>query len=117
MNGLLDIMLGVAVPMWIHEIRHWSPQRRAEAADRCTDLTTAADVVLEPSRKEAVTTAKTFNAVAQGLACLAYTPGGVTFLGMHWCVYPHEDCQHTPPTAAPAPPRRIRTLATIGDVL
>lgn len=85
MNPILDIMLTTAVPMYIHQLRGWSTQRRAETADRCTDLTTLADVVLEPTRKEAGTTAATFNAVAKGLACLAYAPGGITFGGIHWC--------------------------------
>lgn len=113
MSDLLGIMLGVAVPMWIHEIRNWSPQRRVEAAERCTDLTTAADVVLESSRKEAGTTAKTFNAVAQGLACLAYLPGGATLLGQHWCVNAHDDCRQP---ASPEP-RRIETLTPTGALL
>lgn len=30
--------------------------------------------------------AETFNALARGLALLAYQPGGVAFQGLHWCV-------------------------------
>lgn len=116
MNEILGIMLSTAVPLYIHEMRHWSPQRRSQTAEGCTDLTTRADVVLEPSRKEAGTTAQTFNAVARGLACLAYQLGGVTFLGQHWCVDAHDDCPGQKTAPRPAR-RRVETFATIGDAL
>ena len=29
-------------------------------------------------------TAAAFNALAEGLACLAFSPGGVTFYGLHF---------------------------------
>ncbi len=33
-----------------------------------------------------------FNHLARGLAVLAFQPGGVTFAGLHWCVYQHPCC-------------------------
>lgn len=33
-----------------------------------------------------------FSYLAKGLAALACQPGGVTFLGLHWCVYSHPWC-------------------------
>lgn len=41
--------------------------------------------------------AGTFNALARGLAALAYAPGGVTFAGRHWCT-------PDPTTTVPARP-------------
>jgi hypothetical protein len=43
--------------------------------------------------------AELFNAVARGVSVGALQPGGVTMLGRHWCVTPHEFCPngHEPP--------------------
>jgi hypothetical protein len=35
-----------------------------------------------------------FSYLAKGLAALACQPGGVTFLGLHWCVRRHPWCPH-----------------------
>ncbi|WP_062434929.1 hypothetical protein [Herbidospora daliensis] len=34
---------------------------------------------------------ETFTALARGLACLAFAPGGVTAFGQHWCA-DHREC-------------------------
>jgi hypothetical protein len=36
--------------------------------------------------------AEAFNALARGLAALAYQPGGVKYAGLHWCVEEHPGC-------------------------
>lgn len=38
-----------------------------------------------------------FAALAQGLAAGAYLPGGITFLGRHWCV-DHDACRDIDPS-------------------
>lgn len=37
-------------------------------------------------------TAAAFNALARGLAALAWQPGGVTFMGAHWCALGCDAC-------------------------
>jgi hypothetical protein len=39
--------------------------------------------------------AEIFNAVAKGLGLGALVPGGVTWLGRHWCTTPHGKCPGT----------------------
>jgi hypothetical protein len=46
--------------------------------------------------------AKTFAALADGLAALALAPGGVTFAGAHWCTG-HQACLDAANKAAPVP--------------
>lgn len=36
--------------------------------------------------------AAAFNALARGLAAAAWQPGGITFLGAHWCALGCADC-------------------------
>jgi len=45
------------------------------------------DLVLYRSKRPGVT-AEAFNRLAEGLACLAFQPGGVTAFGLHFEVAP-----------------------------
>ena len=92
--------LRLAVPLHIADMRHLTPQQRMTIATRCAqEMSTRGDLLMfaDPKRqaKKQRTggrlssrereTRDTFSALARGLACLAYQPGGATFAGLHWC--------------------------------
>jgi hypothetical protein len=82
--------LGLAVPMWIDRMRYWRPAHREQVAHElgervAYDQSIAA--VVDPDARGTVKKGEigsAFNAIAQGLACLAFCPGGVVFAGYHW---------------------------------
>jgi hypothetical protein len=78
---LLRISLQAAVALWIEQARDWTPERRVEEARAGAPAIAAHGDDLQFGGKHC---AETFNALARGLACCAYQPGGVTFLGDHW---------------------------------
>jgi hypothetical protein len=80
---LLGVALDCAVPMWILEIKAWRwswemIERRARICAQ--EVASKGDIIQYKSKG----TAEAFNRLAEGLACLAFAPGGVTFLGRHW---------------------------------
>ena len=78
---LLRICLQAAVPLRIAEIASWPAQRRIETARaQATVIASHGDDLLYGGKH----CADTFNAMALGLACMAYAPGGVTFLDDHY---------------------------------
>lgn len=82
MSGeLLRISLQAAVPLWIADMRDWEPERRVRAARDCAPTVAAHGDDLQFGGKHA---AEAFNKLALGLACCAYQPGGITFLGDHY---------------------------------
>jgi hypothetical protein len=92
MNGLLVITLQVAVPLWIHEVAKLTQAERLAAARECGQMIAehGDDIIyLSPRKGE---TARAFNALARGLACAAYQPGGVWFMGTHFCT-DHSVCE------------------------
>jgi hypothetical protein len=82
--------LGLSVPMWIEEMRAWSPDRREHKAHELSEVIAygaGAAALADPDRRGTTKRGAlggAFNAVAQGLACLAFCPGGVVFAGHHW---------------------------------
>jgi hypothetical protein len=88
--GLLAGMLDLAVPLWIVELRALTFEERAERARRGVQvICESGDVLMygsgiKPKAGQLGKTGEAFNAVACGLAALAYQPGGVKFLGRHW---------------------------------
>ena len=75
----LKAALCAAVPLYIEEFRKLTEEERHVIAKECCDLITehGDDILYRgPKTKEA------FNALAQGIACLAFAPGGVCFVGM-----------------------------------
>jgi hypothetical protein len=80
-TDLLRISLSSAVPLWISDVRDWEPERRVAAARECADVIAAHGDDLQFGGRHA---ADAFNALARGLACCAYQPGGITFLGDHY---------------------------------
>ena len=78
----LAISLAAAVPMHAAELRR-QPWCIVEGTARAaaSEVAEKGDVILFQARKSQGKTAKAFNALARGLACLAFLPGGVQFLG------------------------------------
>jgi hypothetical protein len=82
-TDLLNVSLEVAVALRIDEIRGWTVEERVRAARECAGAVASHGDDLQYGGKH---TAEAFNKLALGLACLAYQPGGVTFMGAHWQV-------------------------------
>lgn len=84
-NGadLLRVALQAAVPLWVQEVQSWSTESRLAVARECADVVASKGDVLQFGGKRGEAAAA-FNALARGLACCAYQPGGVTFLGDHY---------------------------------
>lgn len=83
----LVVMLADAVPLHINELRDQTPAERVRIAHDQVDVISGHSDHLMYSEKQS---ADVLTALAVGLACLAYAPGGVTFAGLHWCV----ECGH-----------------------
>lgn len=89
---LLPIALEAAVPMWIAKTALMTDgQRQERAAELAWVVAEHGDNILYRSRKSG-DSAFAFNALAEGLALVAHAPGGVTFLGRHWCT-DHAACE------------------------
>jgi len=90
-NMVLTTSLQAAVPLWILEMRPWTPAARlATAREDGQHIAEHGDDLMFKSKTKG-RTAEAFNHLARGLAALAYAPGGVTFAGEHWCVN-HAEC-------------------------
>ena len=80
----LAAALDAAVPLWIEEIRGRSFTWRQARASECAQVIAEhGDIIMFKSSKKGET-ADAFNRLAEGIACLAYAPGGVRVLGRHW---------------------------------
>ncbi len=83
-------MLGLAVPMWIDKMRFWRWDYRQQVAALCQEVISHHQGIAAICDTEARGTARKgdlalcFNAMAQGLALLAFCPGGIVFAGHHW---------------------------------
>jgi len=83
-DELLKLTLAAAVPIWIEQIRGDSPARRLERQKRCGQVVAEKGDIIQFKSKKKGATAEAFNHLAEGLACLAFAPGGVTFFGLHF---------------------------------
>jgi hypothetical protein len=98
-DPMLALFLQAAVPMWIDRMRDWDPRSIEQTAHDLADPISCSQGIAAMVDPDARGTerkgelSKSFNAVAQGLACLAFCPGGIVFGGHHWEV----------PREAPAP--------------
>lgn len=81
---VLMLSLEAAVPLWIEEFRGLTFEEREKIAHEASDIIASKGDVLQFRAKKKGETAKAFNALARGLAVLAYAPGGVTFNGRKW---------------------------------
>jgi hypothetical protein len=93
MDPITSACLGVAVPMWIERMRHWLPREIEQRAHALVEITAHDQAVAamvddaaraSTKRHQPGQLGKAFNAIAEGLACLAHCPGGIVFAGHHW---------------------------------
>ena len=88
---LLKIALSAAVPLRIFELKKTTFAYRQKRAEICADYVAFhGDNILYPGSKPGET-AEAFNRLAEGLACLAFCPGGVDAFGMHFEAIADED--------------------------
>jgi len=92
--------LELAVPMWMDLLdmmgvtereRHiwwWTQTAIDPIAYRADNLMYGHE--RKPTRAARAEIAETFNYLASALAALAYSPGGVSFAGRHWCTTTEE---------------------------
>lgn len=97
---MLSVALSVAVPLWIEVVRLMDQEQRTEVAEECHAVVNYGNNDPDPLRgrgnsgpermtngmppKKPGDIARVFNATALGLAVLAFAPGGVNHLGIHW---------------------------------
>lgn len=81
---LLRMSLSTAVPLWIVEFKQlpWEKLERI-ATEASQYIAEHGDDILFKSKKKG-DTAKAFNQLAKGVAVLAFVPGGVKTLGLHF---------------------------------
>ena len=81
---LLQTALSAAVPLWIEELRGLSwEELQARAKVAAQHVAEHGDLILFRSEKRGES-AKAFNKLAEGIAILAFAPGGVTAFGLHF---------------------------------
>jgi hypothetical protein len=95
--------LQLAVPLHIAVLATSTVEERIALAKTAADVIASQGDLLQFKGSKPGKTAAVFNALARGLAAAAYQPGGVTFLGQHWCT-DHVLC--TSAEAQPGPSRR-----------
>jgi hypothetical protein len=92
---LMRLFLSTSVPMWIDKMRYWRPAYREQKAHEIGEEIGASQALVADENVEGRVgkgergdVADGFNLLAQGLALLAFCPGGVVFAGHHWAVTP-----------------------------
>lgn len=81
---LLETALSVSVPIWIEDLKGKSWDHIQSRAAVCSqEVASHGDLILYKSKKQGESAAA-FNRLAEGIACLAFAPGGVTAFGMHF---------------------------------
>jgi hypothetical protein len=82
-DTLLKLALSAAVPLWIEELKNkpWD-ELQAMAADAADVVASKGDMLMFRGKKGE--SAAAFNALAKGIAILAFCPGGVTTFGLHF---------------------------------
>lgn len=84
-NGdLLRLTLMAAVPLWIAEFRKLTEDERIAIAKTCSQVIAEKGDVLQFGGGKKGEAANAFNALAKGLAVMAFVPGGVTAFGLHF---------------------------------
>ena len=85
---LLRTCLCVTVPLWIQvwklRVASWSDALVRERGSLLSTIVASQGDIIQFRGGKKGDTAAAFNALAEGVALLAYCPGGVTFLGDHW---------------------------------
>lgn len=94
--GLLATSLQAAVPLWILELQEMRQRlggkafwdRIRERAEECAAaIAEHGDALMFRVKGKS---AEAFNRLAEGVACMAWLPGGVTIFGTHWEVTGQE---------------------------
>ncbi len=93
MSDMLRSTLGVAIPLWVFELKKLPWPEIEKIAHESSQIIAEKGDVLQFRSKKKGETAAAFNALAKGLAALSFCPGGVTFLGDHY-ENKHEGAQY-----------------------
>ncbi len=92
-NHPLPVMLDLAVPLWIWQIKERGGPTQADfdaLQSAENTLATSSEYALFSSSKPGESAAA-FNAIACSLAVLSFVPGGVRFCGRHWESHREEE--------------------------
>jgi hypothetical protein len=84
---LLKLALEAAVPLWMEMLSCLPFEELQARARKCGDVVAHQGDIIQFKSKKKGETAAAFNKLAEGLACLAFAPGGVKFLGCHWIAH------------------------------
>lgn len=89
MSGLLPMSLAVAVPLWAQKMSHLPIEviLDTQAINRVGDIVgLCGEAILYKIKKSDANpgSAEAFNALAEGIARMAYLPGGIKTFGMHF---------------------------------
>ena len=79
--ALLQTSLECAVPMWMHELQHFSSAHLHRRAHHCAQVVAEKGDVLQFKGKGS---AEAFNRLAEGIAVMALLIGKVDVLGCHF---------------------------------
>jgi hypothetical protein len=83
-EDLIKASLQVAVPLWIERLKHSSFEYRNERGRICGDhIGEHGDIILYRGGKKG-DSAFAFNRLAEGMAILAFQPGGVEAFDLHF---------------------------------
>jgi hypothetical protein len=80
----LEVSLEAAVPLWIEKVRGLTEWERRKRRHTCAAFVGAHGDSIMFRTQNPQRTIDGFNRLAEGLALLAYAPGGVTAFGQHW---------------------------------
>lgn len=83
-ESLLAATLEIAVPLWIERVVTYPEELRLERARECAQVVAEKGDIIQFRSKKNGESAAAFNKLAEGIACAAFQPGGITFLGGHW---------------------------------
>lgn len=81
---LLKAALGAAVPLWISVLQKKPGTYVLERSQVCGQVVAEKGDVIQFRGKKKGESAEAFNRLAEGVACLAFAPGGVTAFGLHF---------------------------------
>ena len=88
---LLSATLALAVPLWIERLKTKPWSELAAKAKEAADVVASKGDIIQFKSKKKGETAAAFNGLAEGLAILAFVPGGVKFLDLHFQATPEND--------------------------
>ena len=96
---LLTTALECAVPLWVARLQLQPLDRLLARAPELANIIAEKGDVIQFRSKKRGETANAFNALAEAIAILSFSPGGVKFAGSHW-ENRHQDSSGTRETSA-----------------